>query len=374
MNKTLRLFLFTGLVSLLCASCSKVESIVPESFTRNDKPFSVEKVPEEGGTLTLEKVTNRVATPLNYESASLSFQEGDSLILTATPKNGYTFINWVRDGKPLSTQPRYEFILDGNDIIDGQVKYHYEARFGLDYAIQSIPSIEEVIPADLIAIMGPHIHFGDNPPTLYKMNADTILGFHKKNPILLDYYAVDSAAPFCRNYFPHNPDHPELVTILPTEKDVSDYFYFHDQHRCIAQVDYKCVYVDTLLPIGNPPIDHVELRYYDIVHTSDSVFIMGNSDYFTAYFRQHRHEQEYYLSPNASTYNISFPQAVIYGSHEAVIVSGKITDNGVEDFYFAIKFIGYDDDSGAGIRVANIGDIIVYHHDFLPFSYWNPNN
>lgn len=376
MNKTLRLLLLTGFAIVFCASCKK--TLIPESFTRNDNPFSVEAVPVEGGTITLRKVNGEETTLLNPESATFSI--GDTLVLTATPKNGYTFINWVRDGKKLtdsdgkdvSSQPIYKFCLKEGDLDDKQrVKYHYEARFGLDYAIQSIPSIDQVMPPDLIAIMGPHLHFGDNPPLLYKTSVNSILGFSAKKPILLDYYAVDSSAQFCQLYFPNNPEHPEIVTILPTEKTNSDFFLFHDQHRCIAQVDYKCVYVDTLLPIGT---DFVELRYYDIVHTADSVFVMGNSNYFTAYFHQHRYEQEYYLSPNAATYNIHMPHPVIYGSHEAVIMSGKVTNDGVEDLYFAIKFTGYDDPSGAGDRCANIGDIIVYHHDYLPFSYWNPNN
>lgn len=373
MNKKLCLLFLTGLTAIFCASCNKVEEILPESFDHNGKPFSVEIVPVEGGSIVVERMTYVDSIPLvqrlNPSDTTLRFQAGDTIIMTASPSSGYTFINWKRDGVEKATDLSFKFGLEEKDIDgNGKVKYHYEARFGLDYAIQSIPSIDEVMPADLIAVMGPHLHFGDNPPYLYKTNVDSILGFAQKRPTLLDYYAVDSTAFFCRNYFPNNPDHPELVTILPTVKDNSDFFLFHDQHRCIAQVDYKCLYVDTIFPI----ID-VELRYWDIVHTSDSVYIMGDSDYFTAYFHQHRHEQEYYLSPNASAYNISIPHPVLYGSHEAVIVSGKLTDNGVEDLYFAIKFVGYDDPSGAGVRCANIGDIIVYHHDFLPFTYWNPN-
>ena len=40
MNKKLSLLLFTGLAAFLCASCNKVEEIFPESFQRNDNPFS----------------------------------------------------------------------------------------------------------------------------------------------------------------------------------------------------------------------------------------------------------------------------------------------------------------------------------------------
>ncbi len=252
MNKKLRILLLTGLAALFCSSCSKLEEILPESYKRNDLPFSVEKVPVEGGTITLQKVVGESTVPLNPESTSLTFSIGDTLILTATPKSGYTFINWKRNGVEKTTNPTYKFCLEGKDIDEnGRVKYHYEARFGLDYAVQVIPPIDQVMPYDLIAVMGQHLHFGDNPPLLYKMSADTILGFYAKEPTLLDYYAVDSSATFCQNnYFPNNPDYPEIVTVLPTTKNNSDFFLFHDQHRCIAQVDYKCVSFDTLLPIG----------------------------------------------------------------------------------------------------------------------------
>mgnify|MGYP007133711673 CR=1 FL=1 len=92
MNKTLRFLLLTGLAALVCTSCSKVESIFPESFTRNDKPFSVEKVPVNGGTITLERVTrlNDSVTQtqsLNPSDTTIRFQVGDTIILTAIPTN-----------------------------------------------------------------------------------------------------------------------------------------------------------------------------------------------------------------------------------------------------------------------------------------------
>ena len=104
MNKKLRLLLLTGLTAVFFASCNKVEELFPEPFNHNGKPFSVEKVPVEGGTIKLNKVTHGVESPLNYELATLSFQAGDSLILTATPKNGYTFINWTEAGEEVSTE------------------------------------------------------------------------------------------------------------------------------------------------------------------------------------------------------------------------------------------------------------------------------
>ena len=365
MNKTLRLLLLTGLAAFLCASCNKVEEIFPESYHRNDNPFSVEKVPAEGGTIMLQRVNGGQITILDPESAS--FRKGDTLILTATPTNGYTFINWKRDGVEKTTEPSYKFCLEEKDVDgNGHVKYHYEARFGLDYSIQSIPSIDKIIPPELIAIMGPHLHFGDNPPLLYKMSVDSILGFYAKNPTLLDYYAVDSTAEFCRSYFVVDPITGQNT--LPTEKSNWDFFLFHDQHRGIAQFDYKCLYVDTTYHINNLDIN---LRLWDLTHSNDSVFIMGNGENFTAYFNQYRIEREYYCTPNPY---ITIPQPTNPGSHEAVILSGKITDNSVKDLYFGIQFKSYDDPNNAGIAYANIGDIIVYHYDSIPFSYWNPNN
>lgn len=364
MNKKLSLLLFTGLAAFLCASCSKVEEIFPESFQRNDNPFSVEKVPAEGGTIMLQRVNGGQTITLNPESAS--FSVGDTLILTALPKNSYTFINWKRDGVEKTTKPIYKFCLEDKDIENGRVKYHYEARFGLDYAIQSIPSIDTVMPADLVSIMGPHLHFGDNPPVLYQMNVDSVVGFYAKNPTLLDYYAVDSTAVFSSWCFVVDPATGN--NSLPAVKDYWDFFLFHDQHRGIAKVDYKCLYMDETYVIGG---ENINIRVFDKANSSDSVFIMGNSTEFTAYYHQFR-ERVVSIPENSP---IPVPQNYPNpGSHEAVILTGTITETGVKDVYYGIKFLAYDNPSGAGISFSNIGDIIVFHYDFIPFAYWNPNN
>lgn len=358
--------LITGLAAFICASCSKVEKILPEPYQRNENPFSVEKVPVEGGTITLERLVRGVPTQLNPASASLTFEVGDTLILTATPMGGFDFIAWVRDGNQYSNQPSYQFVLDGKDIVDGKVKYHYEARFGLDYPIQSIPSIDAVMPADLIAVMGSHLHFGDNPPVLYRMNVDSVVGFYAKNPTLLDYYAVDSSAAFCSWCFVVDP--VTGTNSLPAVKDYWDFFRFHDQHRGIAQVDYKCLYMDETYNISG---EEINIRVFDRACTTDSVFIMGSGSEFTAYFPQFR-DRVISIPENSP---IPVPQNYPNpGSHEAMIMSGRITDTGVRDVYFAIKFLAYDNPGGAGYSFANIGDIIVFHYDFIPFAYWNPNN
>ena len=311
MNKKLRLLLLTGLTAVFFASCNKVEELFPEPFNHNGKPFSVEKVPVEGGTIKLNKVTHGVESPLNYELATLSFQAGDSLILTATPKNGYTFINWVRDGKPISTQPKYEFCLDGNDIIDGRVKYHYEARFGNDYAIQSIPSIDEVMPADLIAEMGPYLHFGDNPPHIDSFYVDVLEIKH----------------------FIHNSDHPEIPFDTNTMyylKDGQDIptriqFDFYGQHRGIFD---SCRFERAYGEMFNDGTASYYL--FEKASAQDSIFIMGSGNDFTLYFR---HSMRRSIEP----YNEFLANNITGGLSlvriESVIISGTLSGQRINDFH-----------------------------------------
>lgn len=321
MNKKLRLLLLTGLTAVFFASCNKVEELFPEPFNHNGKPFSVEKVPVEGGTIKLNKVTHGVESPLNYELTTLSFQAGDSLILTATPKNGYTFINWVRDGKPISTQPKYEFCLDGNDIIDGRVKYHYEARFGNDYAIQSIPSIDAVMPADLIAEMGPYLHFGDNPPHIDSFYVDVLEIKH----------------------FIHNSDHPEIPFDTNTMyylKDGQDIptriqFDFYGQHRGIFD---SCRFERAYGEMFNDGTASYYL--FEKASAQDSIFIMGSGNDFTLYFR---HSMRRSIEP----YNEFLANNITGGLSlvriESVIISGTLSGQRVNDFHWGYRIEQYSE-------------------------------
>ena len=336
MNITLRLLLFTGLVAIFCASCTKVEELFPEPYVRNDKPFSVEKVPVRGGTVMLERVVGGVPRQLNIESTSLTFQIGDSLILTATPKNGYSFINWVCDGKPLSDQPKYQFCLDGKDVDEnGKVKYHYEARFGLDYSIQSIPSIDEVIPADLITAMGPYLHFGDTPPRIDSC-------FSALDFIVLDTLIQNDTT---EDYFfpiqPQRFDYPRNT------------FLFEGQHRCIAESHYyeRCNFVD---------------YFYYSATAQDSIFIMGHDDCFTAYFKQ---TWKAWIHPDLA--GLDHLRNVT--RRESIILSGRVTDEGIIDFHWGMCVESYNpaDYPYIGANPGHSGQPGI--HDIMIFSYKDDN-
>jgi hypothetical protein len=342
MNKTLRHLLLTGIAAFICASCSKVESLFPEPFVRNDKPFSVEKVPVEGGIITLERLVNGVPSQLNPESSSLSFEVGDTLILTATPKGGYTFINWVRDGKPYSNQASYQFCLEAKDLLDGKVKYHHEARFGLDYAIQSIPSIDEVMPADLIAEMGPYLHFGDNPPRIDTFSFDVLQILH----------------------FIHNSDHPEIpydTVAMYYRRDGEYYpnrfeFGFYGQHRQVFDsCSYKRVYKDLL-----PNTDLIEYA-----NTQDSIFIMGNGNDFTIYYRQS-------MKRTIDPYNEMYANAMTGGLSivrvESTIISGTVspTSQSIQNFHWGLRIEEYSEENPA------IGKTMPAIHDMFHYQEYHP--
>lgn len=207
----------------------------------------------------------------------------------------------------------------------------------LDYALQVIPDIHEVMPHDLLEAVGVEkLHFGDNPP---KLSLDS-LGFARKPAVIYDYIKYDSTTSYS--------------LIVGEPKFYTFFFKFSDQHRGIAKYDFKCQYIDSIY--GG--VDH---QYYiEYAHVEDSVFIMGDAPYFTAYFNQNRIKES------------SISTIVDYGSHEATILTGEVTPTGIKDLYYAMKITGYDNPVDAGDRCLNINDIVIFYIEFLPFRYWDP--
>jgi hypothetical protein len=46
-----------------------------------------------------------------------TFDKGSSVIVTATPNEGYSFVNWTLNDTPVSTSPDYQFTMDGNKAL-----------------------------------------------------------------------------------------------------------------------------------------------------------------------------------------------------------------------------------------------------------------
>lgn len=336
MNKPLRFWFLTCLTAILFASCDKdTDFELPESFQRNNNPFSIEKVPVEGGSITLDRITKvgeaYHSERLSPELASLNFSENDSLVLTATPKNGYTFINWVRNGYALSnTQPIYGFRLKKEDIDEkGHVKQHYEARFGLDYALQVIPSIDQVMPADLIAEMGPYLYFGDNPPRIDSFSFDVLQILH----------------------FIHNSDHPEIpfdTNTMYYRRDGEYYpnkfnFEFFGQHRGVFD---SCRFVRSYGELHNDGTTSYCL--YEHASAHDSIFIMGKGDNFTIYYRQAMKRK---IEPYTSIIPLVGGQSLT--RVESVIISGHVSNHVVQHFHWGFRIEQYSEDLPAVIGKRN---------------------
>ena len=371
MNRiTLRFLFFTGLAAIFCASCSKVEQLFPESFERNDKPFSVEAVPPEGcDSITLYhfRKGDTIGKKLDYKSDSLRYNTsdsifigdsfvriGDSLVLTAWSKNGYTFINWICDGSKItnsagvdiSTQPVYGFKVKEEDIIEKEednkklsiIKHHYEARFGLDYALQVIPPIDSIIPPELIKAMGNYLYFGDTPPKIDfcftipqgHLFMDTII---RPNPT--EQYGSGSIS---------NPINLQYNT-----------FIFERQHRCVAESHYyeRCNWED-----GTN-------SFYYYANVSDSIFIMGHDNCFTAYFHQ---------TWRAWKNIAGLPYLDNLTRRESVILSGKIYEGGIKEFHWGMHVDSYDyhdnldGQNAIGSRVPGIHDILIMSSDSTIFD------
>lgn len=228
----------------------------------------------------------------------------------------------------------------------------------LDYALQVIPDIHEVMPHDLIEAMNDlnALHFGDNPPRLSKTINDTLLGFVFEKEIIA-YDSITNIPKYgysiVKKYIPYS------IPVSSFKEDTTIYlrpFYYlyHDQHRGIAQFDFK----DNQYDMGP------DMYVYDIAHVKDSVFIMGEGDYFTSFLFMAPERKH---SPNITP--------IDFGPHLAVILSGKVTDNGIEEFYYGYKVVGYTTPPSEEFKLPRINDIIVLAPlvNPVPFKYWDPN-
>lgn len=229
----------------------------------------------------------------------------------------------------------------------------------IDYALQVIPDIHEVIPMDLVEAMNTvhdtingiptvicALHFGDNPPSLVFKQNDSLLGFMKDVFIVKEYLPIDPNCGYRLSCYPGK-------YLLPI-----NCFRFHDQHRGIAQVDYKYNYIK---PEQEGPNNYA----YELSIVSDSVFIMGEGNDFTVYYSQKR---SFEASQNNDNPNYMKPS-------EYVILSGTVTSGGISNLYFGTKIRKYDnpDPILIGDRYQNVDDILIIHKDFVPLQYWDPN-
>lgn len=230
----------------------------------------------------------------------------------------------------------------------------------VDYALQVIPTIHEVMSDanDLLNVMDtiPQVvtnangevihtyisalHFGDNPPDLFKLEDGVNLGF--------------SGTPIVRlKYLPSDPNYEWTMT-TGQPMPYTEYLLVKDQHRGVAKLNYKRVYMD---------VTYGDLHQYYIEYADvDEVFIMGEKPYFTIYYTQKR------IKENSADPNNEFD----YGSNEYVVISGELTSTGIKDYYFGMKIKQYDLPGFSG-NGYNEKDIDLIHIDFLPFTNWDPS-
>lgn len=225
----------------------------------------------------------------------------------------------------------------------------------IDYALQVIPDIHDVMPTDLIKAMDsiptgntlpngqPEIisalHFGDNPPTLYKDSLGFVQG---EGEVIRKKVFIPS-------------DSTKIFSLMQNSEvfHAIDWFRFYDQHRGIAKFDFKHVNEDHYNTTGS--------YYIEYANVIDSVFIMGENPYFTAFFTLKR--------LNENSYGLDHRD-----SSEYFIISGKVTAQGVKELYYGVKIKGYDHPTSPGYDSMNYNDIAVFYIDNLPFTYWDPSH
>lgn len=214
----------------------------------------------------------------------------------------------------------------------------------LDYALQSIPSIDEVIPADLITAMGPFLNFGDDPPRIdtcfCALDSIRIARFIHNTDIDInsEYFLIDSQF---ITYPKHN-------------------FRFHSQHRGVADLyQYERSFGDIAYGLGYFMFENATVK--------DKIYIMGSDNKFTAYFKQsckRRMEPDESLSSFITDYKIV--------RDESVIITGELTPAGVINFRLGTYIESYDQNSP---RIGKIGgvpqlhDIIIYDYPEITMPY-----
>lgn len=212
----------------------------------------------------------------------------------------------------------------------------------LDYALQTIPPIDEVIPADLIQAMSPYLNFGDNPPRI-----DTC------------FCALDS---LYLAQFIHNTDIDPTSSYNPVPQTITyprHDFRFHGQHRGVADLyQYQRTY--------GPLSPGTEIIIYENATVKDNVYIMGSGNKFTAYFRQSAKKR---IEPEGSI-NISDFDIV---REESVIITGQITSTGITDFHIGTRTESYDRESvmiGTSGNNPQVHDILIFDYfgRTLPFD------
>lgn len=203
----------------------------------------------------------------------------------------------------------------------------------VDYTVQTTPTIEKIVPMKLIEAMGPDLHFGDTPPRIDtcffapRFHLDTMI---KNEPSTIYYKA------------------PQWFTYRFT-------WQFTDQHRCaLDSLFFERKYLENYLYENG---------------TSDTVFVMGSGDAFTAYYQQ----SVEWLAAIPTTY----PENLI--RMESVIVSGKVIADAsnhnqikgivnfkmgcITEYYIDIntnKVFTHNNDTIGGSNVPGIYDILIY--------------
>lgn len=215
----------------------------------------------------------------------------------------------------------------------------------LDYTLQTIPSIDEVMPADLLAAMGPYLHFGDNPPSIETcFFADSLRLTRFLHNIDIDpastYTMVDSQ--YFKNRFSYQ---------------------FCGQHRGVIDTfRYERAFGDIAYGLG--------YFLFENATVTDSVFIMGNNNDFTIYFKQsckRRMEPDESLSNYISDYDIE--------RIEKIIMTGSVTSEGISNFRMGMRVESYSYDSpriGEYGKMPQRHDIFLYDYPKI-MEYCDPN-